>query len=66
MKQRFLVMLQRLGHFQAQLFLTLLFWLILTPYAIILRLFVKDLLPNGHWFAMEKQPVSLEDLRRSF
>lgn len=66
MKQIFLNVLMRLGHFQAQFFLALLFWLILTPYALILRLFVKDLLPDGHWSAMDKQPASLADLRRSF
>jgi hypothetical protein len=66
MKKTFLALLARLGHFQAQLFLTLLFWLILTPYALTLRLFVKDMLPGGHWSAMDKQPASLEDLRRSF
>ncbi|AMV73345.1 hypothetical protein JCM30471_17480 [Desulfuromonas carbonis] len=66
MKQKILVLLQRLGHFQAQLFLTLLFWLVLTPYALLLRLVTRDMLPGGHWVAMEKQPVTLEDLRRSF
>ena len=66
MKQKILAGLSRLGHFQAQLFLVVLFVLILIPYALLLRLFVRSFLPKGHWCDVEHQSTLLDDLRRSF
>jgi hypothetical protein len=58
--------LQKIGHFQAQLFLTVLFVLLLTPYALLLRLFVRSFLPQGHWRDVENHETALDDLRHSF
>ena len=66
MKQKILAGLSRLGHFQAQLFLVVLFIFVLVPYALILRLFVRSFLPKGHWYDVEYQSTSIDDLRRSF
>ena len=66
MKQKILAGLKRLGHFQAQIFLILLFVLILVPYALVLRLFVRSFLPDGRWSPVEEHTSSLNDLRRSF
>jgi hypothetical protein len=66
MKERFLSLLKRLGHFQAQLLLTLLFVLVVSPYGILLRLTRGHQLPGGRWAVMEQRPPTLSDLRRSF
>lgn len=38
-----------IGHIQAQLLLTLFFWLSLVPYGLLLRLVSVKLLPPGGW-----------------
>lgn len=66
MKNGFHAILKRLGHFQAQVFLGVLFVVVLVPYALLLKLFVRSFLPRGHWSPVENQPQKLDDLRRSF
>ena len=66
MTQRYKRLILRLGHFQAQLLLTLLFVLFLAPYAIFLRLFGLARLPDGRWQESEPGQSVLARLRRTF
>jgi len=66
MKERIKIILLRLGHFQAQLLLTLLFILVLSPYAMFLRLFGQAHLPDGRWQPVEQSRADLPGLRRTF
>jgi hypothetical protein len=66
MKKKFITAIKLLGHFQAQLFLVVLFVCILTPYALLLRLFMPSFLPPGNWQDVENHETALDDLRRSF
>jgi hypothetical protein len=58
-------LLLQLGHVQAQIILFLLFWLIITPYAIILRVVKYKFLPESGWVSTEGRQ-SLEKMRRMF
>lgn len=66
MKRKFYTCLKRLGHFQAQVFLSVLFVIVLVPYALVLKLFVRSFLPRGDWTPVDNQPQNLDDLRRSY
>lgn len=66
MKDRCLRILEKVGHFQAQLLLSLMFLLLLTPYALLLRLFGQGRLPKGGWQTIEQQRSDLASLRRTF
>ena len=66
MKARCKRFLERLGHFQAMLLLTIMFVVILTPYALLLRLFGQGKLPAGEWRSVEEQDTELTRLRRTF
>lgn len=66
MKDRCLKILERLGHFQAQLLMTLMFLLIVAPYGVLLCLFGSGKLPSGRWQKVERQQSDLARLRRTF
>ena len=66
MKERCKKLLLWFGHFQAQLLLTLMFVLLLTPYALLLRLFGQARLPEGQWREVEQNSSALPRLRRTF
>lgn len=66
MKAGLMRLLTRLGHFQAQLLLTIVFAAILTPYALLLRLFGVAKLPDGQWQAVTEQGSDLDRLRRTY
>lgn len=66
MKAWMLSCLKKLGNFQARLLLTLVFFIILTPYGLLVRCWKKDLLPRGEWQEVEGAEVNLESLRRTF
>ncbi|PLY00120.1 MAG: hypothetical protein C0623_08020 [Desulfuromonas sp.] len=55
----------RLGHFQALLVLFLLFWLVLTPYAVILKWCGFRFLPKSVWHKADNK-MDLQSLRRIF
>ena len=56
-----------IGNFQLQVLLGLLFFGLLTPYALLLRgLFRARLLPPGEWQEVEAPTLTLEQMRRSF
>ena len=57
---------ERLGHFQATVLLTVIFVVVLTPYALLLRLFAQGKLPTGEWQSVEDQRQNLARLRRTF
>lgn len=57
--------LLHLGHVQAQIILFLLFWMMITPYAIILRLVKYRSLPGPGWVPTEDRQ-NLEKMRRMF
>ena len=65
-KERFKRIMVRIGNFQAQLLLTLMFVLFLAPYALLLRLFGQARLPEGRWRNVEKKGSDLDSLRRTF
>lgn len=59
--------LKIIGRVQLNLMLGLFYFLVLTPYAVLLRLvFRLKFLPQGTWVTVEDQSLSLEKLRRSF
>ena len=66
MKARCKKLFERLGHFQAMLLLTVMFVVVLTPYALLLRLFGQGKLPTGEWQNVEEQQTELSRLRRTF
>jgi hypothetical protein len=66
MKARCKRFFDRLGHFQAMLLLTVMFVVILTPYALLLRLFGQGKLPAGEWRNVEDKQPDLVRLRRTF
>ncbi len=66
MKTRCKRFLERLGHFQAMLLLTVMFVIFLTPYALLLRLFGQGKLPPGEWQKVVEQQAELSRLRRTF
>ncbi len=56
-----------LGWIQLNLLLGLLFFLVLTPYALFLRVvFRMKFLPSGSWSPVEKAATSLDSMRRSY
>lgn len=66
MKERLLRILQKLANFQARLLLTLVFFLVITPYGLLIRCWKKDLLPGGQWLDVEEAEANLENMRRTF
>jgi len=58
--------LMKLGHIQALLLLTLFYFVVLTPYGLLIRTLKRDLLPPGRWQDSEDAEITLESLRRSF
>lgn len=56
----------KLGHLQARVMLTLFFFVILTPYGLLVRCWKKDLLPRGDWQDVEGAKADIHNLRRSF
>ncbi len=58
--------LKKLGHWQAMILLTLVFFLVLTPYGLLVRCWKKDLLPRGDWQKVEGAETNLDSLRRTF
>jgi|GEM_PF-3121909 len=59
--------LMLIGWVQLNLLLGLLYFLFLTPYALLLRLvFRVKFLPSGGWSKSESAALSLDKMRRSF
>jgi len=67
LKTTVLQLLKTVGHIQTQILLGVLFFLILTPYALMLRLFLrKRFLGCGEWQEVNEPSATLEQMRRSF
>lgn len=67
MKRRLLALLQAFANVQARLMLTLFFFLVLTPYALVLRCCRHSFLPRGGcWQSVDHAKATLSSLRRSF
>jgi len=55
-----------LGHVQAQIWLGVFFWVILTPYSMVVRGCGLGKLPDGRWYPSEGEEIDLSRLRRPF
>lgn len=66
LRERLLSALRVLGHFQAQFLLTVLFFLVVTPYGLLLRLFRARLGYGAAWHPADRSGGSLARLRKTF
>lgn len=69
--QRWRVIAERIGHVQAQLIFGLLYFLIVTPFALGVKVFadplgLKSEARNSSWRPLSRQTLDLEDARRQF
>jgi len=68
--QRWLTLAQKMANFQARIFLTLFYFLIISPMAILLKLFSDPLRikmsHSSYWMDCNAHKLDLDDFRREY
>ncbi|MEW6040569.1 MAG: hypothetical protein AB1633_03515 [Elusimicrobiota bacterium] len=67
---RWKVVLEKIGNFQARLILTIIYFTVVLPYGIIIRIFFDPLrikkMTGSNWLPKKLQKIDLESLRKQF